>query len=127
MIIAIDIDDTLTVNPYFFSMLSRAVIKDGGRVIIISSRPNISETIRLTIQQLNEYGMKYSKLVLIDGPDVAKATCSHGELDWWEKYLWQKVNICQKEKVEIVFEDDEKVIELFKKIAPEIQVFRVIK
>ena len=127
MIIAIDIDDTITANPSFFSLLSKAVIRDGGKVIIISSRPNLSETIRLTGQQLKEYGMRYSKLVLMEGPDVAKATCPHMELDWWGKYLWQKVDICQKEKVEIVFEDDEKVVSLFKKFAPEIQVLRVIK
>ncbi len=127
MIIAIDIDDTITAIPSFFSLLSKAVIKDGGKVIIISSRPNLSETIRLTGQELKEYDVTYSKLVLMEGPEVAKSTCPHMELDWWEKYLWQKVDICQKEKVDIVFEDDEKVVELFKKFAPEIQVFRVIK
>ncbi len=127
MIIAIDIDDTLTMNPPFFALLSKAVIGDGGKVIIISSRPKLSETFLLTERLLKEYGVMYNMLVLIDDPQVAKKTCPYADLDWWEKYLWQKVDICQKETVEIVFEDDEKVIALFKKFAPEIQVLRVIK
>ncbi len=127
MIIAIDIDDTLTSNPPFFALLSKVVIGDGGKVIIISSRPKLSETFLLTERLLKEYGVMYNMLVLIDSPAIAKETCPHADLDWWGKYIWQKVDICQKEKVEIVFEDDEKVIALFKRFAPEIQVIRVMK
>ena len=60
---------------------------------------------------------------MIEGKDTAAVTCPHEELDWWNKYLWQKVDVCQREGVEVVIEDDEKVVALFRKYAPEIKSF----
>ncbi len=126
MIIAIDIDDTITAMPKFFAILSRAVIRDRGKVIIVSSRTKSDEVLQSTEKELKEYGIVHSKLVLIDGLDTAAAVCPCQELDWWNKYLWQKVAVCQREGVEVVAEDDEKVIALFRKYAPEIKILRVV-
>jgi uncharacterized protein YhfF len=127
MIIAIDIDDTITAMPKFFAILSRAVIQEQGKVIIVSSRTNTPEVVRATEKELKEFGLVYSRLVMIEGKDTSAATCPHEELDWWNKYLWQKVDVCQREGVEVVIEDDEKVVALFRKYAPEIKVLRVVK
>jgi len=127
MIIAIDIDDTITAMPKFFAILSKAVLRERGKVIIISSRMNTPEVVQETGRELKEYGLVYSRLVMIEGKDTAAVTCPHDELDWWNKYLWQKKDVCQREGVEVVIEDDEKVVELFRKYAPEIRVLRVVK
>ncbi len=68
-----------------------------------------------------------TKLFLLENIDVDARACPHDELDWYSKYLWQKVNICQNEKIDMVFEDDEKVIVLFKKYVPSIRVIQVHK
>lgn len=127
MILALDIDDTITAMPKFFATLSKAVIREKGRVIIVSSRTNVPEVVASTTAELKEYGIAFTKLILIEGIDAGAAACPHQELDWWNKYLWQKVDVCKRENVQVVMEDDEKVIALFRKYAPEIQVMRVMK
>lgn len=127
MIIAIDIDDTITAMPKLFAILSKAVLRERGRVIIVSSRTNTPENVLSTNRELEEYGMVYDRPVLIDGTDIAAEKCPHEELDWWSKYLWQKVDTCLRESVEVVVEDDEKVVELFRKYAPEIRVLRMMR
>ena len=127
MRIAIDIDDTITAMPGFFSILTRAVKEEGGSVVIMSSRTNQPEVVRTTAKELKEYGIQYDRLVLIEGIDTAAALCPHSELDWWNKYLWQKVHLCQQERIDLVIEDDEKVVALFRRYAPEVRVLRMIK
>ena len=51
--------------------------------------------------------------------------CPHKHLDWYQQYLWQKIKICLDRNVEIIFENDPKVVALFKEYAPEINVFQV--
>jgi hypothetical protein len=51
--------------------------------------------------------------------------CPHRELDWYSAYLWQKVFFCVQRDVEVVFEDDAKVVALFKAHAPGIAVFHI--
>jgi len=127
MIVAIDIDDTITAKPEFFSILTKAVMREKGKVIIVSSRTNLPEVARDAAKELKEYGIRHSELILIDSVDAAASRCPHEELDWWNKYLWQKVDVCQREGVEVIIEDDEQVIALFRKYAPEILVLRVMK
>ena len=38
--------------------------------------------------------------------------------DRYQRYLWQVVEICLREKIDVVFEDDEKVIDLFRRFGP---------
>ena len=122
MNLAFDIDDTITAKPELFAALAGAAgVKE---VLIVSSRGKSEESRRLTLAELETYGIRHHGLYLLeDGPE-ARNRCPHADLDWYQKYLWQKVEICLREKIDVVFEDDEKVIELFKRFAPKILVMQ---
>ena len=122
MNLAFDIDDTITAMPGLFAALSTAVGVD--RVIIVSSRMNRPEILHATRKELDGYGVRYDQIHLIDDAAVAQKRCPHPELDWYQQYLWQKVEICLRERVDVVFEDDVKVIALFRRYAPEILVLQ---
>ena len=126
MNIALDIDSTITRTPGFFSMLSRSVRQAGGKVYIVTSRSNADGVEDQTRKELAAYGIEFDDLVIIaDSGGKEQITCPDEDLDWYKKYLWQKVRVCLDYNVRIVFEDDPKVISLFKEHAPDIQVFQV--
>ncbi|MCB1225917.1 MAG: HAD family hydrolase [Verrucomicrobiales bacterium] len=125
MNLAFDIDDTITAAPELFAALASA--PGVKKVLIVSSRGNSAESRRLTLAELELYGIRHQGLHLLeDGPE-ARNRCPHGDLDWYQKYLWQKVEICLREKIDVVFEDDKKVIALFRRFAPGIQVMQVCR
>ena len=126
MNIALDIDGTITKNPAFFSVLSQAVRQAGGKVYIVTSRGNDDVARVQTMQELASYMIKFDDLVIIaDSSSEEQLQCPHENLDWYQKYLWQKVAVCLDRNVNLVFEDDLKVIRLFDEYAPDIQVFQV--
>jgi len=126
MNIALDIDGTITKNPEFFSVLSQAIRQAGGKVYIFTSRSNADGVEVQTRKELDLYGIEFDDLVIIaDGGGNEQITCPHEDLDWYKKYLWQKVKVCLDHNVHVVFEDDPKVISLFEEHAPDIQVFQV--
>ena len=126
MNIALDIDSTITRTPGFFSMLSRSVRQAGGKVYIVTSRSNADGVEVQTRKELASYAIEFDNLVIIaDSGGQKQITCPHENLDWYQKYLWQKVKVCLDYNVRIVFEDDPKVISLFEEHAPDIQVFQV--
>ena len=124
MNVALDIDGTITRDPAFFALLSRAVRASGGKVIVVTSRadaPGVRETTR---RELEDYGIEYDELVVIpEGQN--RIPCPHAGLDWYERYLWQKLQVCLDRDVDVAFEDDPKVIDLFRRFAPGIAVFHV--
>jgi hypothetical protein len=125
MIIGIDIDDTITAMPAFFKELTRSMNKNGHKVHIITSRTDIEEACRETIKELNKLGMVYDYLYFLPPYSVAKGTCPHNELDWHQKYLWQKVDYCLKNGISEYYDDDIKVIGLFRQYASEIKVSQI--
>jgi hypothetical protein len=126
MNIALDIDGTITKNPGFFSLLSQSVRRAGGRVYIVTSRGNADGVEEQTRQELASYGLEFDALFIIaDSGGQEQIACPHENLDWYQKYLWQKVRVCLDHNVHIVFDDDPKVVSLFEKYAPDIQVFQV--
>ena len=106
MNIAIDIDDTITALPRLFAAITRS--GEVHKVIIVSSRSNRPEARISTEQELADMGISYDELYLLDTYDQANVRCPHDDLDWHQKYLWQKVEICLREGIDIVFEDDVK-------------------
>lgn len=118
--LAIDIDDTITAIPEFFRILTNN--HGFKKVIIVSSRTNNDEARKATEEELSEYGVIYDKLILIDSMEKAAEICPHKELSWYDKYLWQKVNVCLQENVDVVFEDDPKVVDLFSRFAGKVKV-----
>lgn len=123
MNLALDIDDTITAAPELFAALAAA--PGVKKVLIVSSRGNSEESRRLTLAELESYGIRHHGLYLLDDGPEARNRCPHLDLDWYQRYLWQKVEICLREKIDVVFEDDEKVIDLFRRFAPQIQVMQV--
>lgn len=124
MNIALDIDDTITRRPEFFRLLSRAVRAAGGKVHILSSRTACPEVLKRSCEELGRYGIEFDAIHLLPSQSIAATTCPHAELDWYQKYIWQKVDYCQKHRISVFFEDELKVIELFKRLAPRVVVFR---
>jgi len=126
VVLALDIDDTITTNPVFFATLSSAITDAGGRVIIVTSRTNAPETQLETERQLRKWKITYDALHVLDSAEHAAQACPHADLDWYQKYLWQKVDICLREGVGVVYDDDAKVIALFRRFAPGIHVHEVV-
>ena len=117
-----DIDGTISTNPEFYSSLSKDTYIDGGSIVIISSRTENQDVRDTTIEQLNNWSISYDKLFLFKPFDDVKHLCPHDDLNWYQKYLWQKLYYCIREKVDCYHDDDIKVIELFESHAPSIVI-----
>ena len=96
MVVAFDIDDTITRHPKFFSLLTKALVAAGHDVIIITYR----EDREPTNKALAEWDIAYTKLVTSRTNDLL----SHGPDEW-------KAEICRQFSVEIIFEDMHEVIQ----------------
>jgi hypothetical protein len=93
MRIAIDIDDTITRNPVFFSFLTRSFSNEGHHVVILTHRTDEARA-RLDLQA---NGIVYHQLI-----------CYRFEEEIpWEKW---KGHICTQEQLEILFDDNPEVI-----------------
>lgn len=120
--IGLDIDDTISSNPAYYSELCKKTYLEGGRVIIISSRSDLEEVRSTTTKQLRDWSIYYDQLYLFRPFEEVEHLCPHNELDWYGKYLWQKVYHCINENIDRYYDDEDKVIELFKLYAPEIDI-----
>ena len=95
MIIAFDIDDTITRHPPFFALLTRALADTGHRVLIITFRDDRA----VTQADLRAWGVTYDELVC----------WSAAENDLAEADVW-KATVCRRHGVDIFFEDDPDVL-----------------
>jgi len=123
--VCFDVDGTITAHPEFFSLLSHAVRKSGGEVFVVTSRTRTIETKRATKQELSELGIIYSHLFILHDQIEAERICPFSNFDWYQKYIFQKLVYCKANRIDIYFDDETKVIELFKQFLPEVQVFQV--
>lgn len=126
IVLGLDVDDTITAAPEFFALLTKAVRRAGGRVCIVTSRGNSPEVVEATRAELEGYGIEFDEIDIIPDKEEEFIDCPHDDLDWYQRYLWQKVAICEARNVDVLFEDDPKVVRLFAKYAPEIQVFQPV-
>jgi cyclopropane fatty-acyl-phospholipid synthase-like methyltransferase len=83
--------------------------------------------LKATRQELKELGIVYTHLFILHDRSEAERICPFNNLDWYEKYIFQKTVYCKANHVDIYFDDEGKVIDLFRRFLPEIQVFRVYK
>lgn len=120
--IGIDIDGVITASPEFFASLSDKARREGRLVHIVSSRSDQTEARNATREELSSLGVTYDYLHLLPSIEIAQQYCPHQSLDWYQKYLWQKVDYCLKEKINLFYDDDAKVVELFRLFAPEINI-----
>jgi len=125
MNICFDVDGTITENPEFFSLLSHAVKASGGKVFVITSRTYTPETIEATRKELNELRIIYDCLYMLHNQVEADRICPFNDLDWYQRFIFQKTVYCKTNQVDIYFDDEVKVIDLFRKYLPGVQVFQV--
>ena len=125
MNICFDVDGTITEYPEFFSLLSRAVKGSGGKVYVVTSRTRTPETMEATRKELNELGIMYDHLFMLPDQAEADRICPFNNLDWYQRFIFQKTIYCKANHVDVFFDDENKVIDLFKRFLPEIQVFQV--
>jgi hypothetical protein len=117
--LGLDIDDTITADPSAFERLSTSVLAGGGRVVIITSR---SEQARSeTLSELAVYGIRFNALYFLPSMDAGADSCPHTDLNWFDRYLWHKIRIAHECGVTHFIDDDQRVIDLFRRYAPEIE------
>lgn len=93
MIVGLDIDDTITRHPEFFSFLSGALVRAGHTVVIITFREN-----RKAVEEyLDQCSIAYSRLVTA----TLESSFEYG-VDQWKSAM------CRKYGVDILFDDDPK-------------------
>lgn len=119
--ISLDIDDTITAYPEYFSNLSRDIYGQGGKVVIISSRLDTPEIRQATELELANYGIQYAAMYLFKSMDDMPE-CPYQDLDWQDQYLWQKVQYAVAAGVTRHYDDDERVLNLFKKYGAGVEI-----
>jgi hypothetical protein len=127
MKIGLDVDDTIMRQPEFFSLLSHAAKEKGHQVHIVTTRPRTDFDKERTLDDLASSNVVYNVIYHLPKQEGEVEDCPHEELDDYHKFVWQKVRYCQEQGLDIFFDDDDRLIEVFKKYAPEIQVFQVCK
>ncbi|MGB3082074.1 MAG: hypothetical protein WBB86_03685 [Candidatus Omnitrophota bacterium] len=127
MKIGLDVDDTIMRQPVFFSLLSHAAKEKGHRIHVVTTRPDTDFDRQRTLDDLNSSGVVYDTIHHLPKQEGEVDNCPHAELDDYQKFVWQKIEYCLDEGIDIFFDDDDRLIPLFKRFAPEIQVFQVCK
>lgn len=122
MRLALDIDNTITAVPEFFSEITSSNFFD--RIIIVTARSDHGDSRSYTEAQLAAWSIRYDALFFLDDSELAESSSKDQPLDWYQQFLIQKVNICRKERIDVIFDDDRVVVQLFREHAPEIQVFQ---
>lgn len=124
--LGLDLDETISKAPEFFSFLSKATKNQRGSVHIVSSRSDEPDVRAETLKELAQYKIDFDQLYLLPDKHVAELSCPHTNLDWYQKFIWQKVDYSLRHGITVFFDDEQKVVEVFQKFAPGVQVFRAI-
>jgi len=96
MIVALDIDDTITRHPAFFSVVTRALVAAGSEVIILTFR----EDAEAVAAELAGWGIAYTDIVT----STTKELFAHGTDEW-------KAHVCRQRGVEILFDDMAEILQ----------------
>lgn len=111
MHLGLDIDGTITSDPGFYAALAKTWRSRSGEVHVVTSR---GEPARAdTTQELRQLGLEWDELHFLPGFEEADRSCPHGELDWYQRYLYGKVAYCRERGITRFVDDDEKVLALF--------------
>ena len=121
--IGIDIDGTITVDPGFFSMLSKKCREEGWLVHIVSSRSR--EGRQETLHELAEQGIIFDELYLLPSIEKAQRICPHDSLDWFLRHQWLKVEYAERNQIALFVDDDPKVLRLFDMFATDVEAISV--
>lgn len=107
MNIGIDIDETITAIPAFFSLMTSSLRKQGHKVFIVTFRHKATR--QETKKQLKEMGIEYDTLIM--GEHVM-------DPPW-------KAKQCVKHKLDVFFDDSIEVIDAIKFACPQTKAFHV--
>lgn len=120
LLLGLDIDETITAAPELFAEIAKSCRLNGGQVHLVTSRSALGR--RETVDELYAYGVQFDALHFL--PEMARANsdCPHTDLDWFQRYLWQKVAYAKRQGLMHFVDDDTKVIALFNQFAPEIVI-----
>lgn len=118
--VGLDIDGTITANPRLFRDIALEVQERGDRIHVISTRSRIGRP--ETIAELSDLGILYDFLFLTPSPDAPDYVAPPRPMNGYDAMLWQKVAYAQRNGLRAMFDDDEQVIELFRRHAREIIV-----
>lgn len=121
-VLGLDIDGVITASPDYFVSLSSDWRRKGRQVHIVSSRSDHPEARQSTIAELRAIGITYDRLYLLPSIETAQRDCQIPGLDWYQKYLWQKVDYCTRHDISLFYDDDIKVVQLFQLLAPKIEI-----
>jgi hypothetical protein len=121
-VVGLDIDDTITAHPHKYASLSLSEHQLGNMVVIISSRFDTPIVRAESVAQLADLNIYYDHMYLFKPFDDMDPVCPHEDLDWQDQYLWQKVAYAKAAGVTEHHDDDDRVITLFKRFAPEIRM-----
>lgn len=120
MKIAVDIDETITKYPEFFSSLSQQ-----HDIVIVTSRMNTEQEMKNTEQLMLALNIEYSKIYFCDWTNCPNDDVVD-DLIGSERLLYQKVEACVDAEVSAIFDDDPTVQRLIKKYLPQVAVFSPI-
>lgn len=118
--LGLDIDETITAAPELFAEISRTCRLNGAQVHIVTSRSALGRS--ETVDELSDYGVQFDALFFLPEMSRANSDCPHKELDWFQRYLWQKVAYAKQNALMHFVDDDPKVLSLFNQFAPEIVI-----
>lgn len=116
--LGLDIDGTITLDPKLFAEIATYCKQSGGEVHIVTSRSELSR--RDTLAELRGYGVRFDSIYFLGEMSRADKVCPHKELDWFQRYLWQKIAYAKQHALTQFVDDDPKVLSLFATFAPEI-------
>ncbi len=118
--LGLDIDETITAAPELFAEISRTCRLNSGQVHIVTSRSALGRG--ETVDELTSYGVQFDSLFFLPEMSRANSDFPHKELDWFQRYLWQKVAYAKLNALMHFVDDDPKVLSLFNQFAPEIVI-----
>ena len=109
MIIAVDIDGTLTRETENLKKLMTALVEAGHRVICLTGSLGDKPTQEERVKQLSELGLEqgenYTEIVRSNGLDP-------------KQVAENKAKFCKKNKIDMVFEDDDMYISMINGESP---------
>jgi hypothetical protein len=106
MHIAIDIDDTITHAPEFFSALTNGLTGATITIVTVRGRRDDSE------QTLRDHQIRYDRLILSDDPELGRT--GKTEYDVW------KAGVINQLRPDVFFDDSPEILH---RIEPPIRVF----
>ncbi len=125
MKIAIDIDGVIDRIPEFLSVITPYLVEKKHEITILTSRSNSPEIIEKSLAEIKEANVHFTNYFFLPEANTRADSDFPTTLNWFERHLWQKAEYCQKNKIDIFFEDDAKTISLVQKHSPQTVCLKV--